>query len=243
MGRSDSEQPGATEEPTVEAAQPLRPDDGDDRGPVGQQPLATEALESQAAAQEAQAAEPVQEDASATEGLEVQQVIEALLFASDRPLSAKVIAEILERGTARTVRACIDQLNAGYASTGAAFRIEAVAGGYQMLTLPKFQPWLEKLLSVRKEARLSPAAMETLAIIAYKQPVLRADIEAIRGVSCGEVISRLREMGLVKIVGRAEDVGRPLLYGTTKKFLRVFGLGSLDDLPQVEALKPPEPSG
>ena len=109
-----------------------------------------------------------------------------------------------------------------------------------MLTLPAYNTWLTKLVRTRNDARLSPAALETLAIVAYKQPVLRAEIEDIRGVQCGEVINRLREMNLVKIVGRAEDLGRPMLYGTTKRFLEVFGLASLEDLPQVEQLKAPE---
>ncbi|MCH9021884.1 MAG: SMC-Scp complex subunit ScpB [Planctomycetes bacterium] len=99
---------------------------------------------------------------------------------------------------------------------------------------------LSKLFQARRETRLSQAALETLAIVAYKQPILRADIEAIRGVAAGEVLNRLRELNLVKIVGRAEEIGRPLLYGTTKKFLDVFGLGSLDDLPQDQELAQPD---
>ena len=105
--------------------------------------------------------------------------------------------------------------------------------------MPAYNAWLSKVLRARTETKLSPAAMETLAIIAYKQPVLRADIEAIRGVAAGDLINRLREMNLVKIVGRAEVLGRPMLYGTTKKFLEVFGLASLDELPQVEELTLP----
>jgi segregation and condensation protein B len=106
-----------------------------------------------------------------------------------------------------------------------------------MLTLPAYNTWLTKLLRARDETKLSQAAMETLAIVAYKQPVTRADVEAIRGVAAGDMLNRLREMNLVKIVGRAEDLGRPLLYGTTRNFLEVFGLGSLEDLPQVEVLR------
>ena len=174
------------------------------------------------------------------DGLPSRQVVEALLFATDSPLPAGKIAQILEQGTSRHVRGFIKQLNEEYEQQGRAFRIDEVAGGYQMLTLPTMQPWLVKLLRARQESRLSPTQMETLAVVAYKQPVLRADVEVVRGVACGDVINRLREIGLVKIVGRAEDVGRPLLYGTTKKFLRVFGLGSLDDLPRVEELRPPQ---
>jgi segregation and condensation protein B len=100
-----------------------------------------------------------------------------------------------------------------------------------------FNPWLSKLVKVREDNKLSPAALETLAIIAYKQPVIRADIEAIRGVACGEMIRNLMYKGLVKIVGRAEILGRPMQYGTTQKFLESFGLNTIKDLPNVEELK------
>ena len=108
-----------------------------------------------------------------------------------------------------------------------------------MLTLSPYNNWLRKLLRVRDDTKLSAAAVETLAIIAYKQPIIRADIEAIRGVSAGEMIRGLMYKGLVKIVGRAEVLGRPMLYGTTKKFLEVFGLNTLKDLPKIEELKKP----
>ncbi len=109
-----------------------------------------------------------------------------------------------------------------------------------MLTLSPYNYWLKKLLRARSDSKLSPAALETLAIIAYKQPVIRADIEAIRGVAVGEVIRNLMYKGLVKVVGRAEVLGRPMLYGTTKKFLGNFGLNSLKDLPKTEELKKPD---
>jgi segregation and condensation protein B len=109
-----------------------------------------------------------------------------------------------------------------------------------MLTLSPYNRWLGKLLRARSDSKLSPAALETLAVIAYKQPVIRADIEAIRGVAAGEMIRGLMYKGLVKIVGRAEVLGRPMLYGTTKKFLEIFGLNSLKDLPKVEELKKPD---
>ena len=170
-----------------------------------------------------------------------ESVVEALLFATDSPLPAPRIAQILGVGDARSAKKHIAALNARYEQGGASFRIEELAGGFQMLTLPAYNNWVGKLHSVRRESRLSPAALETLAVVAYKQPVLRADIESVRGVAVGDVLNRLREMGLVKIVGRAEVVGRPMLYGTTRKFLQVFGLASLDDLPKVDALAlPPE---
>ncbi len=165
-----------------------------------------------------------------------EQIVEALLFATDAPLSPQRLSELADIGSVRTVRQHVDTLNKKYAHAGLAFRIEEIAKGYQMLTLPAYQPWVAKLNKASAQTRLTGAALETLSIVAYKQPVIRADIEAIRGVSCGEVLNRLREMGLIKIFGRAEIVGRPILYGTTKKFLDVFGLADLDDLPPMESL-------
>ncbi|MBN1787384.1 MAG: SMC-Scp complex subunit ScpB [Sedimentisphaerales bacterium] len=180
--------------------------------------------------------------ASSTPSQEIttESVIEAVLFASDEPLSAERIGAISEfNGPPSQIRECIERLNEQYGRSGRAFRIEEIAGGFQMMTLPDYNNWLRKLLRQRGETKLSPAALETLAIIAYKQPVIRADVEAIRGVACGEMIRSLIYKGLVKIVGKAEILGRPLLYGTTKKFLEVFGLNSLKDLPKVEELKQP----
>lgn len=168
----------------------------------------------------------------------VESVVEAVLFASDEPLSAARLANIAETDT-KQVREQIKTLNEKYRANNNAFRIEQIAGGFQMLTLSPYNHWLKKLLRVRSDSKLSAAAMETLAIIAYKQPVIRADIEVIRGVAAGEVIRSLAYKGLVKIVGRAEVLGRPMLYGTTKKFLEVFGLNTLKDLPKVEELKKP----
>ena len=173
----------------------------------------------------------------------VESVVEALLFATDSPLPAAKIAQLVGVGDARDVKKHVAFLNERYEQNGNAFRIEAVAKGYQMLTLPAYNGWVSKLLKVRDESKLSPAAMETLTVVAYKQPVLRADVEAIRGVACGELLNKLREMNLVKIVGRAEEPGRPMLYGTTRHFLKVFGLNDLADLPGLEALPaPPERS-
>ncbi len=169
----------------------------------------------------------------------VESVLEAILFATDEPLTESKLAGIVET-TTKQVRDSIEGLNAKYAAENHAFRVEQIAGGYQMLTLNTYNPWLKKMLRARSDNKLSPAAMETLAIIAYKQPIIRADIEAIRGVAVGEVIRSLMYKGLVKITGRAEILGRPMLYGTTKKFLEIFGLNSLKDLPKVEELKNPD---
>jgi segregation and condensation protein B len=164
------------------------------------------------------------------------QIIEALLFASDAPLSLTRLTELVGGCTPVEVRLHIAALNDTYVAAGLSFRIESIARGYRMLTLPRFQPWLARLNQQRSQTRLSPAALETLSIVAYKQPIIRADIEAIRGVACGEVLNRLRDMGLVRIAGRAEVVGRPLMYATTRKFLDTFGLADVDDLPPMEAL-------
>jgi segregation and condensation protein B len=170
----------------------------------------------------------------------VESVIEAVLFASDEPLTEARLAGVVELGSGKQVRECIDNLNNKYRANNSAFRIEKIAGGYQMLTLSVYNSWLQKLLRARTDSKLSQAALETLAIVAYKQPVIRADVEAIRGVASGEIIRSLMFKGLVKIVGRAEVLGRPLLYGTTKKFLEVFGLNTLKDLPKIEELKKPQ---
>jgi len=169
----------------------------------------------------------------------VESVVEAVLFASDEPISTARLAEIVGTNV-RQLRKHIDDLNDKYKQHNNAFRIEQIAGGYQMRTLSAYSHWLKKLIRAREESSLSQPALETLAIIAYKQPVIRADIEAIRGVAAGEMIRNLMYKGLVKITGRAEVLGRPMLYGTTKKFLEVFGLNSLKDLPKAEELKKPE---
>lgn len=164
--------------------------------------------------------------------------LEAVLFASDEPLTLARLSDILETDS-RQVRQCIFALNEIYRVNKHSFLIEKIAGGFQMLTLPTYNTWLRKLTRIRTDNKLTPAALETLAIIAYKQPVIRADVEAIRGVGAGEMIRSLMHKGMVKIAGRAEILGRPMLFATTKKFLQVFGLNTLKDLPKVEELKKP----
>ena len=187
-----------------------------------------------------QADEVISEEQVSEDGVNVASVLEAILFASDESLSAKRLVNIIGASSPGQVKKHIKELNEKYGANGNSFRIEEIAGGFQMLTLSIYNQWLTKLVKVRDEGKLSPAALETLAIIAYKQPVIRADIEAIRGVGAGEMIRSLMYKGLVKIAGRAEILGRPMLYGTTKKFLEVFGLSSLKDLPKIEELKKPE---
>jgi segregation and condensation protein B len=174
------------------------------------------------------------------ESMPLLQVVEALLFSTDAPLSAGKLAETVGLDSSKPVKQVIEQLNAGYAERQAAYRIEERAGGYQLLTLPQYAEYIERLVRKKDEGRLTPASLETLAIVAYRQPLTRAEVEAIRGVACGEMLRALMEHNLVKIVGRAEEIGRPMLYGTTRYFLEVFGLATLKDLPKSDALKEPK---
>lgn len=176
---------------------------------------------------------------------------------ADRPIGERKLAVILDldsgedasgdaddnesgngSGPVVRIREAVDTLNEAYGRSGRSFRIERVAGGLQMLTLPEYAEDITRLRGARTQAKLSQAALETLAIIAYRQPILRADLESIRGVACGEVLRGLMERRLVRIAGRAEELGRPMLYGTTKEFLEVFGLATLEDLPQAKELRP-----
>ena len=160
--------------------------------------------------------------------------LEALLFTTHHPVTAGQVADVMGLPTPRGVRTAVARLNDDYERTGRSFRVESVAGGFQMLTLPRFGDLLDKLHAREADAKLTRPAQETLAVIAYKQPVLRAEVEAVRGVGCGETIRSLMEKRLVKIAGRAELPGRPILYGTTRRFLESFGLNSLKDLPKAE---------
>ena len=166
--------------------------------------------------------------------------IEAVLLTSDRPLTSGRIARTLDlRGAGRLVRQEIRALNQLYADSGRSFRMEEIAGTYQVMTLPQYAEVLGALRKTRITNKLTVAGIETLAIIAYRQPVVRADIVAIRGVDCGEVLKTLMDHHLIKPVGRAEALGRPVLYGTTKHFLEVFGLSDLKDLPKDGNMRPP----
>lgn len=192
--------------------------------------------------EQAEASESADDDSSSQPQVDLA-ALEALLFSTHHPLTAGRLAELLDLDATKPVRNAIRSLNEQYESSGRSFRVEQVAGGYQLLTLPQHGELLRKLKQKESDAKLTKAALETLAIIAYKQPILRADVEAIRGVACGETIRSLMEKHLVNIAGRAEIPGRPILYGTTKRFLQLFGLNSLKDLPQSEnGLQPPQQS-
>jgi len=162
--------------------------------------------------------------------------IEAVLFATDSPLSARRVAEALET-TEGTVRRLVDELRAEYDASSRSFTVEEIAGGYQVLTRSEYAGVVQRLFHVERQHKLSGAALETLAIVAYKQPIMRVEIEDIRGVQVQPLLKSLMEQGLVRIVGRAEALGRPMLYGTTQKFLLQFGLKSAKDLPPVEELR------
>ena len=169
--------------------------------------------------------------------LEPSARVEAVLMTTDRSISDRKLADAAGLEGTAAVAELIATLNEVYESTHRVFRVVRVASGWQMMTIPEAAPVLARLLDQRKQSNLTPAAMETLSIIAYRQPVLRAEIEAIRGVACGEVLRGLLDRRLVRIAGRAEEVGRPMLYGTTKEFLQLFGLAGIDDLPEVDGLK------
>ncbi len=158
-------------------------------------------------------------------------MVEAALFAADEPLAPRKLAKVAGLTDTAEVRQIIQNLRQLYEEDGSAFQVEEVAGGFQLLTRPEYHRWLMRLRSSGADLKLSGAAKETLAIIAYRQPIMRGDIEAIRGVQCGDTLRLLMEKGLIRIAGRDDSLGRPVLYGTTKKFLQVFGLKSLKELP------------
>lgn len=168
--------------------------------------------------------------------------LEAILFLAREPLSSRKLSQYANLADGTEARTLIRQLNTKYDQRGRAFRVEEVAGGYQLLTRTKFATWLRRLGHVPTELRLSAPAMETLAVIAYRQPVPRADLEAVRGVNCGEILRQLMERDLVRICGRGEELGRPYLYATTKRFLQVFGLLNLDQLPRADVLRGAAPT-
>lgn len=163
-------------------------------------------------------------------------VLEAMLFSSDEPLKPTKIKEILKGVTDREIREMVEKLNADYEATGRSFRIHAVAGGYQLFTLPDYSDYIDKLFKNKQQSRLSLKALETLAIIAYQQPVTRHDIEGIRGVNSDGVLKTLLTRKLITIAGTAKTPGTPYLYKTTDKFLEYFGLKSLKDLPKLKEL-------
>jgi segregation and condensation protein B len=170
------------------------------------------------------------------------RIVEAVLFAGEAPLTSVEIARASGDLSAADVEAAIGELCREYEAQERAVQIYPLADGYQILTRPEYAPYLERFDSISRTQRLSRAALETLAIIAYRQPVSRMEVEEVRGVSAAGVLRNLQERGLIEVGDRAEGLGRPMLYGTTAKFLDHFGLRSVDELPRPDnleiALKP-----
>jgi segregation and condensation protein B len=165
--------------------------------------------------------------------------LEAVLFLAREPLTLRKLANLANLADATEARSLLNQLRVGYEKRGGAFQVAQVAGGFQLLSRREFASWLRPQAAAESEIRLSTPALETLAVVAYRQPVLRAEVEAIRGVACGEILRQLMDRDLLRIVGRSEELGRPLRYGTTKRFLQVFGLSSVDELPWAQQLRRP----
>lgn len=160
--------------------------------------------------------------------------LEAALFYAREPVPLRRLAKLARLPDGTRARALIRQLNALYDSAGSAFRVERLAGGFQLLTRTPFGPWLRRLLDAVPETRLSSAAMETLAIVAYRQPVTRSEVEGIRGVGSEEMLRQLLERDFIAVGGRSDELGRPNVYITTRQFLQAFGLGQIDELPPIE---------
>ena len=177
------------------------------------------------------------------DGARLLGMLEAALLAADRPTGASRLAQAINVEDAGVVEGLIEELNGRYEATGRAFRVELLAGGYRVVTLPEFAGAVAAIRGMKAQKGLSRAAIETLAIVAYKQPVTRASIETIRGSASGDILRGLLERKLIKISGRAEELGRPMLYATTGVFLETFGLASLKDLPAVGELLPTEGFG
>jgi segregation and condensation protein B len=168
--------------------------------------------------------------------MKTTQIIEALLFASDAPLTAEDLARGEEDLDTGAVAAAVAELRAEYEARGRAFQIYEIGGGFQLLTRPEYSPHLERFETVPRNTRLSGASLEVLAIIAYRQPIGRSEVEEIRGVGSSHVLRNLQDLGLIDVVARGEGLGRPLLYGTTERFLDHFGFASLEDLPRPDEL-------
>ena len=190
--------------------------------------------------------------------MDLSRIVESLLFATDRPLTPKAVAHALhqaakfspspdtgayEKSSLSEIEAAIEQLNTRLAADASSLMVQGIAGGYVLKTRPEFSVWTNKLFDQPKAPRLSQPALETLAVIAYRQPIGRAEIESVRGVAVDGVVATLLERKVIRVAGRSEQPGRPLLYETTPIFLDLFGLKSLDELPNADELRrlqPPE---
>ncbi len=176
-------------------------------------------------------------EGEALEPAQAKAVIEALLFASAKPVTIQEIRRAVKALAPQQIEGVIEELKSEYESQGRSFEIHEVAGGYEIATRKRFAPWILKLELQKKAKQVTQSALETLAILAYKQPITKAEIEDLRGVDASGVMGTLVERGLIKIVGKKEVPGRPFLYGTTEKFLEHFGLKALTDLPNIDEIK------
>jgi segregation and condensation protein B len=227
---SRSSKKSAPDDPTPEASPEVE-------APPAPEPDVASSPEAEPAAVALEPEEPASEEAARPA---LRSAVEAALFATPEPLTADRIAKAITGVDKRRVVAEIDALREEYRAQNRAFDVEEIAGGYHLRTRVDHAPVVERLVKERRDERLTTAAIETLAIIAYKQPISRAEIEAIRGVQSSTLIRTLMDRGLVRITGRAEVLGRPLLYGTTTAFLERFGLKSARDLPRREDFPPPK---
>ncbi len=185
--------------------------------------------------------QPSRDSASPTERTAKLARLEAVLFVADGPLTARKLAQFAALSGASEAHDLVMRLNEAYDADGTAFRVELAGGGYRLRTRPQYAFWLDQIHHRSAALKLSPPALETLTIVAYRQPITRADVDAIRGVQSAEMLKQLMDRGLVTIVGEDDSLGRPYLYGTTRQFLELFGLRSLEDLPDYERLRQPRP--
>jgi len=167
---------------------------------------------------------------------DIKNIIESLLFVAEEPLTLDRFKQILTQAETKQIRNALEEISIEYEERNGGFYLHEVAGGYQVRTRPEYTPWIKRLIQP-KPFRLSKAALETLAIVAYKQPIIRSDVEQVRGVDCGGVLRVLLERGFIRVLGRKEIPGRPLIYGTTRRFLEVFDLKTLKDLPTPKEIE------
>ena len=186
---------------------------------------------------------PSEREIPQEQGSDLKKIVEALLFITEKPLSVEDICRVAGRTDQDQVSRIVAELGREAEENGRGFRLMEVAGGFQMATRPEAAPFVRKLYAEKMTLRLSHAALETLAIIAYRQPITRAEVEEVRGVDALSALETLLEKGFVKVAGRRESLGRPLLYGTTPDFLRRFGLKSLSELPPIDSFAPAKAEG
>ncbi len=168
---------------------------------------------------------------------EMKRLLEAVLFATDKPVPVSTLSQVLSGAKEDAIRQALAELGREYEETGRSFILKEVGGGFLLLTHPAYEPWVRKLFRGRLTLRLSKSALETIAIIAYRQPISKAEIETVRGVNADGVLNTLLDRKLIRVVGRKPGMGRALLYGTTSDFLTYMGLNDLDELPQMEEMK------